>query len=75
MSTLKQRFWEGCSKIIKNDFPCNSCFECQVKQKQVNEWLQQKQVPNAEKQPLLWLMGYKFVINELLEDLEEKKRQ
>jgi len=43
MKTLKRTYWENCDKLIKCDFPCNSCFGCENKIKEVKEWLQQKQ--------------------------------
>ena len=41
MVTLKQTYWENCDKTIKCDFPCDSCFGCENKLKEVKEWLQQ----------------------------------
>ena len=35
------------------------------------EWLQQKQPPNSEIQPELWLAGYLFAKNQFLADLEK----
>ena len=46
MTTLKQIYWENCDKLIKCDFPCNSCFGYENKLKEVKEWLQQKRHEN-----------------------------
>ncbi|TES92980.1 MAG: hypothetical protein E3J87_03340 [Candidatus Cloacimonadota bacterium] len=77
MITLKQTYWENCDKLIKCDFPCDSCFGCKNKLKEVKEWLQQK--PQEFKDFMTISKDEYDLIEEfvrrLLEELEEKEKQ
>jgi hypothetical protein len=43
--SLQERFYDECSKIIKCDYPCDSCYGCENKIKIVKGWLEDNKRP------------------------------
>jgi hypothetical protein len=47
MKTLKQQLYKECDKLIKCNYPCDSCYGCENTLKLFREWLEQRETDDV----------------------------